>query len=346
VNKEPGAEERFKAISNAYEVLSDDQKRAVYDRYGEAGLKGGMGGMGGMGADSVNPFDLFESFFGGAMSGGGARSRNRPQQGDDERYDLTIDFKEAVFGCEKELEVVRLEECATCTGSGVKAGTRATTCGQCGGSGQVVTTARTPLGNFQQVVVCSACAGEGSVSQSCAACGGDGRVRRSKRISLRVPPGVDAGSRLRVRGEGNAGRKGGPPGDLYVFVAVRADPGLQRDGVDISSTLRIPYTDALLGTTAKVRTVDGMVDLRVPAGVQPGATLVLAKRGVPQLGNPSVRGDHRVAVTVTIPTKRACRSSLRKVMTCLLTQPLRLSVSDQERKLVEQLAALDKTAAA
>jgi molecular chaperone DnaJ len=253
---------------------------------------------------------------GGGM--GGARMRNRAQQGDDERYDLEIDFKEAVFGCEKELEVMRLEECGTCTGSGVKAGTRPSTCGTCGGTGQVVTTARTPLGNFQQVVVCSACGGAGQTAAPCSACGGDGRVRRSKRISLRVPPGVDVGSRLRVRGEGNAGRRGGPPGDLYVFVSVRVDPELARDGVDISSSVRLPYTDAILGTTVKVRTVDGPVDVKVPAGVQPGAVLVLAKRGVPRLGNPTLRGDHRVTVLVTIPER----------------------VTPQERALVEQLAEL------
>jgi len=324
VNKEPGAEDRFKAISNAYEVLCDDQKRAVYDRYGEAGLKGGMGGGGAGMGDMSNPFDLFETFFGGGGGGmgGNSRMRNRPQQGDDERYDLEIEFKDAVFGCEKELEVVRLEECATCTGSGVKPGMRASSCGTCGGRGQVVTTARTPLGNFQQVVVCSACGGAGQTAPSCDTCGGDGRVRRSKRISLRVPPGVDAGSRLRVRGEGNAGRKGGPPGDLYVFVSVRPDRELTRDGVDISSSVRIPYTDALLGTTVKVRTVDGPVDLKIPPGVQPGAVLVMAKKGVPRLGAPGQRGDHRVTVAVTIPDR----------------------LSPQEKALVEQLAALGKAA--
>ena len=327
VNKEPGAEDKFKAISNAYEVLCDDQKRAVYDRFGEAGLKGGTGGGpgGGMGGMS-DPFDLFETFFGASGLGGSNMrgQRNRPQQGDDERYDLEVAFADAVFGCEKELEVVRLEECATCTGSGVKAGTRPSTCSSCGGTGQNVATARTPLGNFQQIVTCNACGGSGQTSQSCDTCGGDGRVRRSKRISLRVPAGVDVGSRLRVRGEGNAGRKGGPPGDLYVFVSVRADRELQRDGVDISSSVRIPYTDAILGTTVKVRTVDGPVDLKIPAGIQPGAVLVLAGKGVPRLGQPTQRGDHRVTVTVTIPDRP----------------------SPQEKALVEQLAAMNKATAA
>lgn len=324
VNKEPGAEEKFKKISNAYEVLSDDQKRAIYDQFGEAGLKGagGPGGAyGGPGMDFSNPFDLFESFFGGAGMGGmggGARSRSRPVQGDDERYDLEIDFREAVFGCEFELDCVRLEGCDTCDTTGVKPGTKPTTCGTCGGTGQVVSVARTPLGNFQQVSTCQACGGAGQISQPCNTCGGDGRVRRSKRISLRVPPGVATGSRLRVRGEGNAGRRGGPPGDLYVFISTRPDPELTRDKQNILSSVTIDYTRAILGTTCQVMTVDGVVDLKIPAGVQPNATLVMKGKGVPKLGAPTQRGDHFVTVKVTIPT----------------------SPSSKEKELIEQLAEL------
>jgi len=321
VNKEAGAEATFKKISNAYEVLSDDQKRPIYDKYGEAGLKG-MGGMGGGGAgpgDFTNPFDLFETFFGGGMGGGGGqRARSRPQQGDDERYDLSLSFLEAVFGTEKELETMRLEGCDTCSGSGVKAGTEPNTCSACGGAGQVITTARTPLGNFQQVTTCPQCSGTGQISQSCGSCGGDGRVRRSKRISLRVPAGVDSGSRLRVRGEGNAGRRGGPEGDLYVFISVRPDPVLQRDGININCGVSISYIDAILGTTVQVNTIDGPVDLKVPAGVQPGTTLLMAKKGVPRLGNATLRGDQLVTVSVSIPQR----------------------LSSAEKKLVEQLSGL------
>ena len=195
----------------------------------------------------------------------------------------------------------------------------AATCGTCGGQGQVVATVRTPLGNFQQVTACQACGGSGQTSTPCESCGGDGRVRRSKRISLRVPAGVDSGSRLRVRGEGNAGRKGGPPGDLYVFVAVTEDPDLKRfESVNVSSTVTIPYTRAILGTTQKVRTVDGEVDLKIPAGVQPGATLLMAKRGVPKLGQPNTRGDQYVTVKVTIPK----------------------NVAGREKELVEELEAM------
>jgi molecular chaperone DnaJ len=305
------------AISNAYEVLSDDSKRSIYDRFGEAGLKGGgPGGFGGAApGDFTNPFDIFEQFFGGGMGGGagggfggmggaprGAAGR-RPQPGSDERHDLTIEFNDAVFGCSKEVDVSRLEGCDTCSGSGVKAGTTPSRCGTCGGSGQVVQAVRTPLGAFQQVMACPACDGAGETATPCASCGGDGRVRRSKRISLRVPPGVDSGSRLRVRGEGSAGRRGGPPGDLYVFVRVRDAPGLRRDGTTIHSDVDVSYVDAILGTTVQVSTVDGAVDLRVPPGTQPGTTLVMAKRGVPRLGSAGARGDHHVHVRVTIPTK-------------------------------------------
>ncbi|MQL93863.1 hypothetical protein Taro_026500 [Colocasia esculenta] len=320
VNKDPGAENKFKEISNAYEVLSDDEKRSLYDRYGEAGLKGTGMGMG----DFSNPFDLFESLFegmGGMGGMGGTRAaRNRPMQGDDESYNLVLNFKEAVFGVEKEIEITRLEACATCEGSGAKPGTKPTKCSTCGGQGQVVSSARTPLGIFQQVMTCSTCSGTGEFSTPCNTCSGDGRVRRTKRISLKVPAGVDSGSRLRVRSEGNAGRRGGEPGDLYVFIEVLSDPALKRDGTNILYTCKVSYVDAILGATTKVPTVDGMVDLKIPSGTQPGTTLVMAKKGVPFLGKPNTRGDQLVRVQVEIPKK----------------------LSSEERKLIEELADLNK----
>lgn len=331
VNKEADAEARFKDISAAYEVLSDDDKKGIYDRFGEDGLKGGsMGGagFGGMGADFTNPMDIFESFFGGSMGGmgggmggfgggmgGGARARNRPVQGDDQRYDLRLDFLEAVFGCQKEVEVSRLESCTACNNTGVKSGTTPTQCSTCNGSGQVVQAVRTPLGIFQQVSTCPACSGSGETTTPCPTCKGDGRIRGSKRISLRVPPGVDEGSRLRVRGEGDAGRRNGGPGDLYVFITVKSHPELRREGTTIHSDVEISYVDAILGTTVQVTTVDGPVDLKIPGGTQPGTTLVMSKRGVPKLGASAARGDHLVHVKVKIPK----------------------SVSGEEKKLVEQL---------
>ncbi|CAD5175353.1 unnamed protein product [Musa acuminata subsp. malaccensis] len=316
--REPGAEQKFKDISNAYEVLSDDEKRSLYDKYGEAGLKGAGMGMG----DFSNPFDLFESLFEGMGGMGGPRAaRNRPIQGDDESYNLVLNFKDAIFGIEKEIEITRLENCGTCDGSGAKPGTKPSKCSTCGGQGQVVSSVRTPLGVFQQVMTCSSCSGTGEVSTPCNTCRGDGRVRKTKRISLKVPAGVDSGSRLRVRSEGNAGRRGGPPGDLYVFIEVLSDPVLKRDGTNILYTCKVSYIDAILGTTMKVPTVDGLVDLKIPAGTQPGTTLVMAKKGVPYLGKANTRGDQLVRVQVEIPKR----------------------LSSEEKKLIEELANLSKS---
>lgn len=252
--------------------------------------------------------------------GGGRAARNRPMQGDDETYNLVLNFKEAVFGVEKEIEITRLEGCNTCDGSGAKPGTKPTTCKTCGGQGQVVSSTRTPLGIFQQVSTCNTCGGTGESSTPCNTCGGDGRVRRTKRISLKVPAGVDSGSRLRVRSEGNSGRRGGPPGDLYVFIDVLSDPVLKRDGTNILYTCKVSYIDAILGTTVKVPTVDGMVDLKIPSGTQPGTTLVMSKKGVPLLGKSNARGDQLVRVQVEIPKR----------------------LSSDERKLIEELADLNK----
>ncbi|MCL7046533.1 hypothetical protein MKW94_022442 [Papaver nudicaule] len=314
VNKEPGAEKKFKEISNAYEVLSDDEKRSLYDRYGEAGLNGAGAGAGGF----SNPFDLFESLFN--MDSGRGGSRSRAVDGSDEVYSLLLNFKEAVFGIEKEIEISRLDSCNTCNGSGAKPGTQPTKCNTCGGQGQVVSSVRTPIGVLQQVTTCSTCGGSGESSDPCTTCSGDGRVRKSKRISLKVPPGVDSGSRLRVRSEGNAGRKGGAPGDLFVIVEVIPDPVLKREGTNILYNCKVSYLDAILGTTVKVPTVDGMVDLKVPAGVQPGTTLVMAKKGVPVLNKNNLRGDQLVRIQVEIPKR----------------------LSSEERKLIEELSDLSK----
>ncbi|KAK4490103.1 hypothetical protein RD792_000760 [Penstemon davidsonii] len=323
--REPGAEDKFKEISNAYEVLLDDEKRSIYDKYGEAGLKGAGMGMG----DFSNPFDLFESLFEGmgGMGGGGMGgrgSRNRATEGEDQIYNLVLNFKEAVFGVEKEIDITRLDSCSTCDGSGAKPGTKPSRCNTCGGQGQVVSSARTPLGVFQQVMTCSTCNGSGEISTPCNTCRGDGRGKKSKRISLKVPAGVDSGSRLRVRSEGNAGRRGGPPGDLFVSIDVLSDPVLKRDDTNILYTCKVSYIDAILGTTMKVPTVDGVVDLRIPSGTQPGTTLVMAKKGVPYLNKSNIRGDQLVRVQVEIPKR----------------------LSGDEKKLIEDLASLNKTKAA
>ncbi len=319
VNKDPAAEDRFKEIGRAYEVLSDPQARARYDQFGEAGLGGG-GGMPDMG-DMGGFADLFETFFsgfGGAGGGapGGARRRG-PRQGDDLRLDLTISFSEAVFGSEKDVQIRHLETCTTCSGSGAKAGSGPTGCGTCGGAGQVRRATRTPFGSFTQVAPCPTCDGTGQViADPCSACGGQGLQQVRKKLRINIPAGVDSGTRLRVGQEGNAGQRGGQAGDLYVFLTVQAHPHLRRDGVTIHSEVSLNYLQAILGDTIEVETVDGQEPLEIPPGTQPGAVITLQGKGIPRLGNPVARGNHQFTIKVQLPTK----------------------LNGEERQLLEQLA--------
>ncbi|KAL0425116.1 UNVERIFIED_CONTAM: Chaperone protein DnaJ [Sesamum radiatum] len=325
VNKEPGATEKFKEISAAYEVLSDDKKRALYDQYGEAGIKSTVGGAGGYTA--TNPFDLFEAFFGPSMGGFagmdgsafGTSRRTTVTKGEDLRYDMTLEFSAAIFGTEKEFELSHLETCDVCAGTGAKVGSKMRICSTCGGRGQVMRTEQTPFGMFSQVSVCPNCGGDGEmISESCRKCSGAGRIRVRKDIKVKIPPGVSKGSILRVAGEGDAGLKGGPPGDLYVYLDIEEIPEIQRDGINLSSIISISYLDAILGTVVKVKTVEGMTDLQIPPGTQPGDVLVLARKGAPKLNRPSIRGDHLFTVKVSIPKR----------------------VSSKERELLEELASL------
>ena len=319
INKDPGAEDRFKEIGRAYEVLTDPQTRARYDQFGEAGVGGAAGApdMGDVGGFA----DLFETFFsgfGGAQAAGGSRSRRRgPQQGDDLRYDLTISFEQAVFGEEQEIKIPHLETCETCGGSGAKPGSGPTTCGTCGGAGQVRRATRTPFGSFTQVAECPTCNGTGQViADPCGACGGQGVHQVRKKLRINIPAGVDTGTRLRVSGEGNAGMRGGPSGDLYVFLTVKSHPKLQRDGLNVLSEVNVSYLQAILGDSIEVETVDGSAALEIPPGTQPGSVLTLTGKGIPKLGNPVARGDHRITVKVQLPSR----------------------LSEEERLLLEQLA--------
>jgi molecular chaperone DnaJ len=304
VNKDPGAEDRFKEIGRAYEVLSDPQTRARYDQFGEAGLGGGgmpdMGDMGGF----ADLFETFFSGFGGGMGGGAGPRRRGPRQGDDLRLDLSVSFQEAIFGQEKDVQIRHRETCSTCQGSGAKAGSGPVGCGTCGGAGQVRRATRTPFGSFTQVAPCPSCDGAGQViADPCAACGGQGLQQVRKKLRINIPAGVDSGTRLRVAGEGNAGQRGGPAGDLYVFLTVHVHPQLRREGTTIHSAVTLNYLQAILGDTIEVETVDGQRQLEIPPGTQPGAVLTLQGLGVPRLGNPVARGNHQFTVQVQLPTK-------------------------------------------
>jgi len=320
VNKEPGAEDKFKEIGKAYEALADPETRARYDQFGEAGLGGaaGMPDMGDMGGFA----DLFETFFNGGFGGqnpqGGRTQRRGPQQGDDLRYDLNVDFKDAIFGQQREITIPHLETCEVCRGTGAKPGTGPKTCTTCGGSGQVRRATRTPFGNFTQVAECPSCNGTGQIiSDPCTSCGGNGVKQVRKKLRINIPAGVDTGTKLRVSGEGNVGLKGGPPGDLYVFIKVKNDSKLKRDGVTIYSEIVVSYLQAILGDTVEITTVDGKVNLKIPSGTQPNTTLSLENKGVPRLGNPVARGNHEVLVKVKLPTR----------------------ITDEERNLLEGLAS-------
>ncbi len=311
VNKESGAEETFKEINRAYEVLSEPDIRARYDRFGEAGVGSSAAGAGAGGFQDMGDMggfaDIFESFFGGGFGGAGpsAGARRRgPIRGDDLRLDLKLDFKEAISGGEKEIKISHLETCGTCKGSGAKPGTRSRTCGTCGGSGQVRRATRTPFGSFTQVSTCPTCSGTGEViEERCDTCGGSGHKQETKKLKITIPAGVDNGTRLRVSSEGDCGQRGGPPGDLYVYLFVNEDATFRRDGINIHSDLKISYLQAILGCRLEVETVDGPAELQVPAGTQPGTVLTLEDRGVPRLGNPVSRGDHLITVKVQIPTR-------------------------------------------
>jgi molecular chaperone DnaJ len=321
VNKDPGAEETFKEISRAYEVISEPEMRSRYDQYGEAGLGGGGGyspDMGDMGGFA----DIFESFFngfGGQQQQQQGRRRGGPVRGDDLRLDLKVDFQDAIFGKEREISISHLEGCGVCSGSGAKAGTRPRTCPTCSGSGQVRRATRTPFGSFTQVSTCPTCAGVGQVIEDkCESCGGNGQVQKSKKLKITVPAGVDNGTRLRVSGEGDSGMRGGPAGDLYVYLFVNEDKHFQRDGINILSELKISYLQAILGSRLAVKTVDGDEEIDIPAGIQPGTILTLEGKGVPRLGNAVSRGNQLLTVTVEIPKK----------------------VGAEERELLEKLAKL------
>jgi molecular chaperone DnaJ len=296
------AEEKFKEINEAYEVLSDPEKKARYDQFGHAGANGGFEGFGGN--DFSGFGDIFDMFFGGGFGGTGAGGRRHAaEKGADLRLDLSIAFEEAAFGIEKDVEIPRMESCDICQGSGAEPGTEPKTCPVCGGSGKVKSTQSTPFGQFQTVRTCHRCQGMGTIIEKvCKHCRGSGKVRKVRKIHVKIPAGVDNGSRLRVANEGEAGNQGGPPGDLYVYINVKPHKSFIRENDDVICELRISFTQAALGAEVEVPTLDGNVKLTIPEGTQTGTSFRLRGRGIPKLRGYG-RGDHHVKVKVVTPTK-------------------------------------------
>ncbi|MCK8825149.1 molecular chaperone DnaJ [Fuchsiella alkaliacetigena] len=300
VSDDPQAEEKFKEVSEAYKVLSDENLRARYDQYGHAGVdQEGFGG-GGFGQGSFEGFeDIFDMFFGG--QGRRGQRRNRPRKGSDLRYNMTIDFEEAAFGVEKEIKIPRTEECDKCNGSGAKAGSDVESCAKCDGTGQVQYRQQTPFGQFVQTKTCDRCQGDGQfIKDPCPECNGKGKVRRRSSLTVNIPAGVEDGSRLRVAGEGEAGERGGPAGDLYVVIRVKDHEIFERQGNDIICEVPINIVQATLGDEIKVPTLDGKVKFKIPEGTQPGNSFRLRNKGIPYLKG-SGRGDQHIKVKVVIP---------------------------------------------
>ncbi|MBS4022027.1 MAG: molecular chaperone DnaJ [Dethiobacter sp.] len=296
------AESKFKEIKDAFDVLSDNTRREQYDRFGHAAEEAqGQGGFGQGFGGGFGFEDIFDTFFGG---GGGMRGRRPgPQRGNDLRYDLEITLQEVAAGLETTVNVSRIDQCETCGGSGAKPGTHPVRCTVCDGTGQQQTVRSTAFGRFVSVKPCEACGGEGTqIKERCATCQGNGRVHRERKIEVKVPAGVDTGNRLRISGEGEAGLRGGPPGDLYVFIHVRPHEVFKRQGDDLIIEVPISFSQAALGTELEVPTLDGKAMLKVPEGTQPGNSFRLRGKGIPHLRGYG-RGDQHVRVNIKIPQK-------------------------------------------
>jgi len=328
----PEAEEHFKSCSEAYQVLSDPEKRAAYDRYGHAAFQGGAAGG--------NPFqgagfqgdlgDIFGDIFGEMFGGGGQRRASRVQRGRDLRYDLTLEFEEAVFGVEKEVSIRRLEQCGDCSGTGNVSGKPPATCTQCAGRGQV----RFQQGFFSVAKTCSRCGGTGTtISDPCLGCRGEGLQAKKHEILVKVPAGVEQDTRIRYQGEGEAGRFGGPSGDLYVMLSVKAHKFFERDGDDLHCVMPISFPQAALGTELQIETLEGPAAIKVPEGTQSGRQFKLRGKGVPHL-NEHGKGDLIVEIRVATPAKltKAQKELLRQ-----LSETMQVENTPTSRGLFEKM---------
>jgi molecular chaperone DnaJ len=327
-NKAEGAVEKFKEVNEAYQVLTDSEKRANYDRFGHAGV-GQNGAQGFDGFDNFGGFgDIFEAFFGG---GTGTRSRSRAsnaRRGSDLQASLNLEFEEAVFGSERELEIRRTEVCSKCRGDRSEPGSQAVACPNCGGSGEIRRGSQSIFGQFVQVSACNKCQGEGKViSDPCKQCKGRGTENRRRKLAVSVPAGIESGTQIRLNGEGEPGSGGGPSGNFYVSVRVKPHKLFRRDGYDIVHPQVINVADAALGTTLKVPTLDGEADVEVPAGTQTGDVIRLKGDGVPHLGRENQRGDH--LITMVVQTPRRLDENQRRLLQ-ELSESLGESESDED----------------
>jgi molecular chaperone DnaJ len=334
VNKEPDAEERFKELNEAYAVLSDDQRRGAYDRFGHAGVRG-AGGAPDFTVDFSDFADIFSDLFGfGGFGRTSARARNAPRRGADLQYRIDLTFEEAVFGVEKEIEINRDEVCSTCNGSGAEPGTSPTRCGTCNGSGEVRQMRQTLLGSMVQVSTCPKCNGRGeTITTPCKTCQGRGLERHKRKKVVSVPAGVDSGTQIRLAGEGEPGANGGPNGHLYIALQVKSHKFFRRRDYDILMDLNINVAQATLGADVEIPTVDGPTELKIPPGTQPGKVITLRGKGVPRL-RVSGRGDQRVIVNLDVPTRLTAEQ--RELFENLATS-LGSEVRPQERGFLDWL---------
>ena len=332
VNKEPDAEERFKEINEAYMVLSDAEKRSVYDRYGHEGLRS-AGGMPDW--NNVDPFEIFEQFFGGGFGGFSSRpKRNSPRRGEDLFYSINLEFEEAATGIDNELEITRDEVCERCNGSGAEPGTSPITCGSCQGRGEVRHVRQTFLGSMVQVTTCPDCGGTGRViTNRCTNCSGRGYERKKIKKTIPVPAGVDNGTQIRLSGEGQPGTNGGPRGNLYIEIKVKPHKFFRRRNDDVLLDMNINLAQAALGAEVKVPTLGGDEKLTIPAGTQPGKVFKLRHKGIPHLRSKG-KGDQLVIINIDIPTRL---TSEQRELFEKLSDTLGSDVLPQERSFLDML---------